>query len=168
VPGPVSDRRAYDLRQRYHELFGGHEIPVPVESIAEDLLGLTVRESPELACSGMLLPARKEVWINASEHARERRPRFTLAHELGHWICHCVGARPKAIYCRPGDLEMEVDRRLEREANVFAAELLMPEPAVRGAFARTPDAARLASRFDVSPEAMQWRLFNFGLVDEHP
>ncbi len=40
VPGPVTDPRAEALRRRYHALFGGEELPVPVESIAEDLLGL--------------------------------------------------------------------------------------------------------------------------------
>ena len=62
-----------------------------------------------------------------------RRFRFTIAHEIGHWVCHCLEA-PSALepsYCRPVDLTEAADRTLEREANVFAAELLMPEPAVR-------------------------------------
>jgi hypothetical protein len=100
---------------------------VPVESIAEDLLGLSIHEA-EMRCSGALVPARREIWLNTSDRARERRPRFTLAHEVGHWTCHAVGGRSEPIYCRAGDLDMEVDRLLEREANVFAAELLMPEP----------------------------------------
>ena len=136
LPGPVTDRRAYELRERYHALFGGDEIPVPVESIAADLLGLAVHESDELGYSGVLIPATKEIWLNAADRARDGRPRFSLAHELGHWVCHCVGRRPEPIYCRPGDLEVEVDQQLEREANVFAAELLMPEPAVRDAWVR--------------------------------
>lgn len=56
VPGPVTDPRADALRRRYHELFGGEELPVPVESIAEDLLGLSISEDEELPVSGMLLP----------------------------------------------------------------------------------------------------------------
>ena len=42
MPGTVVDARAYDLRDRYHARFGGALLPVPVESIAEDLLGLAV------------------------------------------------------------------------------------------------------------------------------
>jgi Zn-dependent peptidase ImmA (M78 family) len=57
---------------------------------------------------------------------------------------------------------------LEREANVFAAELLMPEPAVREAWDELGDVASCAARFDVSPTAMQWRLYGFDLVDEKP
>ncbi len=52
---PVTDALAYAMGERYHRLFGGDELPVPVESIAEDLLGLHVEES-ELDCSGLLLP----------------------------------------------------------------------------------------------------------------
>jgi Zn-dependent peptidase ImmA (M78 family) len=48
---------------------------------------------------------------------------------------------------------------LEREANVFAAELLMPEAEVRAAGGSVP-----AERFGVSGEAMRWRLFSFGLA----
>jgi Zn-dependent peptidase ImmA (M78 family) len=55
------------------------------------------------------------------------------------------------------------DRTLEREANVFAAELVMPEPEVRAAFADDADVGRVAARFGVSPLAVHWRLCSFGL-----
>jgi Zn-dependent peptidase ImmA (M78 family) len=63
--------------------------------------------------------------------------------------------------CRAEDIAPAADRGLEREANVFAAEILMPEPAVRAA-ADDPAAAQL---FGVSGEAMRWRLYSFGLAD---
>ncbi|HWQ25108.1 MAG TPA: ImmA/IrrE family metallo-endopeptidase, partial [Gaiellaceae bacterium] len=100
-----------------------------------------------------------------------RRFRFTIAHEIGHWVCHCLEGRapnPEPSYCRPVDLTDAADRTLEREANVFAAELLMPEPAVREAWEELGDVAACAARFDVSPTAMQWRLYAFGLVEERP
>ncbi len=52
---------------------------MPVESIAEDLLGLAV-EARELDVSGMLLPAERRILVNAAEP--EARRRFTIAH----WI----------------------------------------------------------------------------------
>jgi Zn-dependent peptidase ImmA (M78 family) len=61
--------------------------------------------------------------------------------------------------CRAEDIAPGADRALEREANIFAAELLMPEPAVREAAADL----LAAERFAVSAEAMRWRLFGFGL-----
>jgi hypothetical protein len=122
-------------------MFGGPEIPVEVESIAEDLLGLRVEER-ELEWSGMLLPAERTIVLNLAESPRNdpplRRHRFTLAHEIGHWVCHCLeGGAPslEPSFCRATDIAHDVDRRIEREANIFAAELLMPEAAVRAAWA---------------------------------
>jgi Zn-dependent peptidase ImmA (M78 family) len=173
--------RAHALRARYLATFGGAEIPVPVESIAEDLLGLRIERSAEIDCSGMLVPAERRIVVNATEAPRDRPPlrryRFTIAHELGHWICH-VGGRPdpQPTYCRAVDLTEDANRTLEREANVFAAELLMPELAVRAAWAslvtdrHEAEAAveTCAERFDVSPTAMRWRLYGFGLVEIRP
>ena len=52
----------------------------------------------------------------------------------------------------------------EREADQFAAELLMPEPLVREAFIEQGgDPSRLADRFDVSRQAMRNRLRHLGL-----
>ena len=97
-----------------------------------------------------------------------RRRRFTIAHELGHWICQYRAGRPARFYCRSGDVAAAADRAAEREANVFAAELLMPEPAVRAAWGEEPEIAACAERFSVSSEAMHWRLYNLGLVEERP
>jgi hypothetical protein len=44
----------------------------------------------------------------------------------------------------------------------------MPEPAVRGAWGELEDITACATRFGVSPTAMQWRLYSFGLVAEAP
>ncbi len=165
MPGPVTDPRADALRRRYHELFGGEALPVPVESIAEDLLGLSIGEDEELPVSGMLLPAERQIWVNAREAAESPgRRRFTVAHEVGHWVCQCLEGRTAPVYCRAEDVSADADRTLEREANVFAAELLMPEEAVRAEFARVSKTEQLFQRFSVSGEAMQWRLYSFDLA----
>ena len=169
------DPRAHAIRERYLGLFGGPELPVPVEAIAGDLLGLRIEESWDIDCSGMLLPVERRIVLNAAEAPRDvaplRRFRFTIAHEVGHWVCHCLEGRAPSLapsYCRPVDLTEAADRTLEREANVFAAELLMPEPAVRAAWTEFGDVAACAARFDVSPTAMHWRLFAFDLLPDRP
>jgi Zn-dependent peptidase ImmA (M78 family) len=63
------------------------------------------------------------------------------------------------VFCRAAEVGVGEGQLLEREANVFAAELLMPEDAVRAAAAE----GEAASRFGVSGEAMAWRLYSFGL-----
>ena len=56
----------------------------------------------------------------------------------------------------------------EREADQFAAELLMPEHLVREAVVEHGgDVSRLADRFDVSRQAMQTRLRRLGLGGHH-
>ena len=98
-----------------------------------------------------------------------RRHRFTIAHELGHWICHERAAEeaPPA-YCGSQDVSQDSDRDLQPEANVFGAELLMPEAAVREAWAALPDPSEVAERFAVSELAAQWRLYSSGLVAVPP
>jgi hypothetical protein len=165
LAGPVRDPRAAAVLRRYQERFvESPGPPVPVEAIAEDLLGLRVAESESLEVSGMLLPAEREVWLNVTESPERRR--FTLAHELGHWVCQVLEGRGAPVMCRADEVGVGEGRALEREANVFAAELLMPEELVRERFDGT--AATTAPMFSVSEEAMAWRAYNLGLVAERP
>lgn len=173
--GTYSDARAHELRARYLAVFGGDEIPVQVRSIAEDLLGLRIEQADLGECSGVLLPSERTILLNEREATHDGEPIqrhcFTIAHELGHWICHALeGRAPNAqpTYCRQLDIARDADRTLEREANVFAAELLMPEDPVRVACASHPDVDAVASAFGVSRLAAQWRLYSFGLVKDRP
>ena len=153
------DARAHALRERYHAVFGGDELPVPVESIAEDLLALAVEVRDDLAVSGMLLPLERRIYVRSDEP--EPRRRFTIAHELGHFVCQCLEGTERPVYCRAEEIGVDpAAKALEREANIFAANLLMPEPAVR--------AAGGENRFGVSDEAFAWRLYNLGLAPNPP
>ena len=165
-PTKYMDPRAHSLRARYHELFEAPELPVPVESIAEDLLGLRVEEAELSGISGFLYPAERLIFLNACDTPQRRR--FTLAHELGHWICQHLEGTRQPVYCRHEDVTAAEppDRAREREANVFAAELLMPEPVVRATWNGNP--ARASATFGVSAEAMHWRAYSFALVAEPP
>ena len=69
------------------------------------------------------------------------------------------------VYCRAEDVGVDPEAKaLEREANVFAAELLMPEEAVRSL--ATDSETSLS--FGVSAEALAWRLYSFGLSPQPP
>jgi Zn-dependent peptidase ImmA (M78 family) len=169
-----SDPRAEQLLARFAERFGTGpgDGPVPVDALATDMLGLFVVESDEIEVSGLLLPGTRYVYLNARE-ARESvgRRRFTLAHEIGHWVCQCDEGRvpdPEPIMCRQSDLSAKVDTNHEREANNFAASLLMPEEQVRRAAAEGIDADAAAERFGVSDIAMEWRYFNLDITSVRP
>lgn len=111
----------------------------------------------ECKSSGAILVAKGQT--------RQRR-RFSIAHELGHFLipAHQPRAGPasfcSAEHLRTTDTRSEDHRRrTEAEANRFAALLLMPPPVLRRELQqiRRPDVAdivRLAKLFDVSKEAL--------------
>lgn len=166
----AGDPRADAVRERHEAAFGGVGPPVPVEAIAEDLLGLAINEGA-LAVSGLLIPARREIWVDATE-ARDSpaRRRFTIAHEIGHWVCQVRAGAGAPIHCRldPSAGDAAPADPLEREANIFAAELLMPAGLVRVAVADGVWGAELEDLFGVSPPAMAWRLYNLGISSSPP
>lgn len=92
------------------------------------------------------------------------RQRFTVAHEIAHWLLGHV--QPGQMAHRdPTDLYAVLDSR-EIDANRFAAQLLMPEHVVRNLVMQVPPAQKvsiLAQQFAVSEAAMGYRLQNLGL-----
>ena len=67
APTRYTDPRAHELRAEYVAMFHAGEIPVPVESIAEDFLGLRIEERDLGDCSGMLVPSERLIVVNAAE-----------------------------------------------------------------------------------------------------
>jgi IrrE N-terminal-like domain len=133
---------------------------VPVDAIAEDLLGLGIHEVPLDGVSGLLYPSERIVFLNANDTLARGASRWHT--KVGRWVCQCLQGRGAPMLCRAEDVA--ADRTLEREANIFVAELLMPDAAVHAA----ADDANAAMRFGVSGEAMQWHRFRFGLIEEKP
>lgn len=85
------------------------------------------------------------------------RKRFTLAHEIAHYLLHRNligdGVTDNELY-RSG-----LPDPIEREADGYAAELLMPSKLVRFAYkAGAIDVASLSAAFNVSYDAMKIRL----------
>src|SRR5215213_4163578 len=140
-------------------VWDGEHLPVPVEDLVDSVYGLLVRDvedmraapgapmlAPGQSLSGMLLPARGEIWVNAEE-ARQWPPRrrFTIGHELGHWVMHRSGER--SLFCRSTTVQPDeqVDQGaveipdIEEEASVFAAALLMPAHLIRREYERDRD-----------------------------
>lgn len=80
------------------------------------------------------------------------RTRFTVAHELGHVVLH--GDELEGLDEPPEGDHAEV---LERQANRFAAHLLIPDAALKRLSTRGPPVEALASQFGVSAMAAQRR-----------
>ncbi|MBS0882176.1 ImmA/IrrE family metallo-endopeptidase [Pantoea sp. JGM49] len=100
-------------------------IPLDVSSLTK-LLGITMRMEPMKGDeSGSLKRGKDGVWvmtINSLHHPH--RQRFTIAHELAHFIKHTIISDEfnDSVFFRDGKIN-----KIETEANKFAAELLMPE-----------------------------------------
>lgn len=149
--------------------------PVPVEKIAE-LLGIAVvRTSTRGNESGFALRENNRMIIGVNAATNARRQRFTIAHELGHLLLH----PGKPLIVDPSvrmNLRNEVSSLgtdfEEIQANAFAAELLMPRSLVLQGVPQVASAttsyekavAALSQDFDVSKDAMSFRLINLGVV----
>jgi hypothetical protein len=135
--------------------------PVSLRDVVSALnLELVQKTREPFACEAALEPLGDGHAIVLRGGSGERRRRFTIAHEIGHFVLHPQRSSPER-----GGMANAAWRAQEREADQFAAELLMPEPLVREAFVQHgDDAPRLADRFDVSRQAMQARLRGLGLV----
>ena len=145
------------LRQR------AAEIPVNVEAVASDL-GIRVWQSWTLPpnISGKIGKGPEPVGrsgyaivVNANDG--NNRQRFTIAHELAHYIYHHPyvgeGIADNTLY-RSG-----LPTRLEVEANQLAAEMIMPARSIRYLMASgVRNAEQLAGRMQVSRAAMGVRL----------
>ena len=63
----TSDPRAADLLARFAVAFDVPQHPVPVDSVACDLLGLMITETDDIEVSGLLVPQTMRVYVNARE-----------------------------------------------------------------------------------------------------
>jgi Zn-dependent peptidase ImmA (M78 family) len=153
------------------------EAPVDVESIARNL-GIVVKKTPtDDDISGFLwMSANSQAIIGVNMLHHPNRQRFTIGHEIGHFILHefdevhvdrAVVRRRDGSSSRGEDID-------EIEANTFAANLLMPvefleRDLIRFTIFDLHDDKRitqLAKRYQVSVQAMTNRLVRLGLFSE--
>jgi len=151
--------------------------PVPVADIAK-ALGVQVQyQAAEDDLSGFLYRDRNRqlaiIGVNAEHHPNRRN--FTAAHELGHFLLHefddvHVDRRFK-VWLRNETSSQGTDDE-EKEANLFAAELLMPARFLEcdveeiGTFDALDERVleTLAEQYGVSTQAMTFRLAYLGYI----
>lgn len=147
--------------------------PVPVRRIAH-LMGAQIRLSPlDDELSGMIFvkDGVPIIGVNALHHPN--RQRFTIAHEIAHLELHRQAIETEVHVDKTfpvlmrGPMAATGTDALEREANLFAAELLMPRDFLERALAGQAfdiDDERpledLARKFRVSKQALEYRIRN--------
>lgn len=143
-------------------------IPVPIDDLCRQLDIQEIAPLETEGFEGALLTdtARSRGIILVNQQASRKRRRFTVAHELGHFLLasHIPDADGRFLCSRADMSRMtakEGDRRtrMEVEANRFASLLLIPPPALRLELRsrRRPDLQhipQLHTAFDVSKEAI--------------
>jgi transcriptional regulator with XRE-family HTH domain len=167
-PRPVFEVRASDAVAAAGELLAAAGVSKPPVPLSRLVRGCGVRLlgwefDPNV--SGMLLDLDTGAVIGFNASHTEGRRRFSVAHELGHFV---LGHRKTvhvdlAIATSSHGEPPGYDWQDEQGANAFAAELLMPADLVRAAAVERPNRHRLARTFRVSDEAMGFRLVGLGL-----
>lgn len=104
-----------------------------------------------------------EIYVNVSDS--EVRQRFSCAHELGHYIKRATSSGDEDAWGyvdRRGPSAARGTNADEIFANQFAAELLMPREKIAELSQRGLGVPAMAVQFNVSLEAMQFRVDNLG------
>lgn len=130
---------AYRLTHVLNQALGEDHFPINVKMVARDFSRQLFPDDPISAImsgslpgfEGALVPAPtgKKGWgIIFNEDVRSKgRINFTLAHEFGHYLCHRLDGPPEFRCTKKDTYRWDDDYAvMEREANQFAANLLMP------------------------------------------
>jgi Zn-dependent peptidase ImmA (M78 family) len=182
--GPVPLDRLIAAYNLAHE-----EVPGLTRAAAAVYLARWGVRRPELradetALAGFLFANARGGAILVRQDDPLPRRRFTAAHELGHYLLHFLPRlRPEESFVQDDEADTVCEEEkapgadglslpeMERQANRFAAELLMPEAVCRELRDRFPGPSgpvarflehQLAGELLVSRAAARWRLRGLG------
>jgi hypothetical protein len=150
-------------------------IPVPIEELSYQLDISTIEPHTTEAFEGCLITDADRhsgaILFNGSSH--RFRQRFTIAHELGHFLIPSHIPNPDGRFlCSKRDMErlsvVEGSRRakMEVEANTFASLMLIPPPVIKKLIRETKhpdlgDISVFSRTFEVSKLAMALAYTNY-------
>ena len=153
------------------------EAPAPVEKIAKAQGARIFYQSLDNDMSGFLYRDKAQAVIGVNTHHAPVRQNFTTAHELGHLLLH----DQEQLHVDHGfrvrlrdDVSSQGTDEAEREANLFAASLLMPKEFIEADLASEDYfdlldegfLQNLARKYGVSAQALVNRLKNLGYIQE--
>lgn len=128
-------------------------------------LGLYYDEEPMNGCDGRIVFSKSgkkvKITINSETHYLPRK-RFSVGHELGHYLL----GHNRSHVDGPGTIDCYGKKGPEAEANEFASELLMPTPAFMKYVADRPFSPQLikdvANYFGTSISSVVYRYMMCG------
>lgn len=160
--------------------------PVQVGKLAEEL-GLQVVSTTELpnGISGSISKEGDDYIIYVNSKQPLRRQRFTIAHEIGHFVKHrdhldaadeiLNPAKKELVSSLPRKDQSSItlpdaeEKKREIEADDFAGELLMPQVKFKEIWSKAQSLQVVADYFGVSAMAANVRaaLLGLGYFDEN-
>lgn len=149
------------------------KLPIEVDTIAQHF-GVEIKEDVlDESISGFLLAKNGKNAIGINFNESSVRKRFTKAHELGHYVLHSNKENDlfiSKIHFRD-ETSSTGEMKREREANAFAAGILMPRFLIERELEKQDEKSPvedvisiLAKIFNVSEIAMSYRLLNLGFI----
>lgn len=151
-------RSASDLRKLGEKNGCYHNLTLDVEKLVQFIPGVRLEYvNMDSTLSGSL-SKQGDIWlIRVNQLHSKTRQRFSIAHELGHFIYHKDDEKEFVDTTFFRGLNSD---NLEYTANKFASELLMPEEQVRQLIDKdnVRGVAELAAKFNVSSAAMLYRV----------
>ena len=170
-----SEKEAQNLIKRHNI----KEPPISVIEIAKGLGINVIAYGFGEGVSGILVVENNKSTIGYSTSDSKVRQRFTIAHELGHFILHHNSTQPEQLFVDKNFLikyrgcqkYSQAEIQHEQQANSFAAELLMPKSLIEAELVKkdyidlteSELIEELAKVFDVSIIAMSYRLANLSI-----
>jgi Zn-dependent peptidase ImmA (M78 family) len=156
---------------------GVTEAPVPLPQIAQACGARIVVDSLQGDLSGFLYRDKNKAVIGVNTHHAPARQNFTIAHELGHFLLHeqeKLHVDHEFRVRLRNDVSSKGTDEAEREANHFAAALLMPKTFLEKdlkdeEYVDLFDEGflyNLARKYGVSTQALVNRLKNLGYLAE--
>tara|TARA_R100000789_G_scaffold100384_2_gene110302 strand:+ start:1587 stop:2150 length:564 start_codon:yes stop_codon:yes gene_type:complete len=163
LPSPGLLQTPEQVIHYYDRLGFDVDSSIPVEKIIENNPDLDLKYA-DLGINDAYIKkipdSRFEIGVNEKHHIN--RQRFSMAHEYGHYLLH----REKIQEMPVGEQILHRNgarNRTEYQANVFAAELLMPENLVKKSFRNCGgNLKQMADYLRVSKESLKYRLEALG------
>lgn len=156
------------LAARIFEIEPDLPIPLPIEALCErfDIIAIEELETDGFEAALITDELKSSGSILVAENRSPQRRRFSIGHELGHFLIPThLPQEGASFFCSADDMrrldpkDQVRRRRMEFEANRFSASLLIPPHFLRSELRKirqieVTDIVRLARDFDVSKDAM--------------
>ncbi|MEC4041899.1 ImmA/IrrE family metallo-endopeptidase [Myroides odoratimimus] len=153
---------------KIYSLIESQQINIKEHTFDDDITGVLIIDKEN---------DKATIGINPIKNNYVPRKNFTLAHELGHFVLHNDLSNTfvdKIFFRKKSEGYTTKEEKIEKEANHFAASILMPDflikkeiQSINHGFLLDDDEKTiqdLADKFSVSKPAMLYRLINLGII----